>query len=386
MIRDLASLLAPVSEEDFLGHFLEKKRLHVKSDDPARAAPLFAWTKINHLIQADVLPPDRFRVARSNVDLLPTMYRYKDGAQQLRAGALQALLPQGVSLVINGVSDLVPEIGRLTDAIERRLGHRSWVNAYLSFGRGSALKAHWDEHDVLVLQIHGKKRWRSVGTPVPFPVAKHNAGNDLGTEVVWEGLLEPGDLLYLPRGEVHEAVVEEKSSVHVTFGIQTLSAINFLGWIAELAARHEVARSDLTRAAGDAALRKHEARVKERLHALIDSTSLAAYLDSEDSKRKPRPLFSLGLTETLNPTTIIVPALRRRVPIPIEPEGEIPVVVGGETHRLSAVARRILDLLFSCNETTVADLAAALGAGVAESALRSTLVDLSKAGLLGLES
>jgi ribosomal protein L16 Arg81 hydroxylase len=385
MIGDLASLLAPVSEEAFLSHFIEKKRLHVKSEDPGRAASLLPWTTINRLIQSDVLPPERFRVVRSNVDLLPSMYRHKDDEQQLRAGALQALLRQGVSLVINGISDLVPELGALTGAVERRLGHRSWVNAYLSFGKGSALKPHWDEHDVLVLQVHGRKRWRSFGMPVPYPVAKHNAGSDLGSTVVWEAVLEPGDLLYLPRGEVHEAAVADADSVHVTFGIQTLSAIDFLGWVAERASHDEILRMDLTRMAGEVALGRHEARVKERLQALIDSSSLAAYLDFEDAKRKPRPLLNIGLAGKIEETMLIVPALRRRVPIPLEPEGEIPVVIAGETYRLSVLARRILSLLLNSGETTVAALAATLGRAASESGLCATLSDLAKAGLIGLE-
>ena len=385
MIRDLVSLLAPTSEESFLSHFLKKKRLHVKSQDASRAALLLTWTTINRLLQSDVLPPERFRVVRSNVDLLPSMYRHRNGAQPLRAGALQALLPQGVSVVINGISDLVPEIGRLTDAIERRLGHRSWANAYLSFERGSALKPHWDEHDVLVLQIHGRKLWRSFGTPVSYPVAKHNAGSDLGKAVNWEGVLGPGDVLYLPRGEVHEAAVTDADSVHVTFGIQTLSAIDFLGWIAEKASHDEIARMDLTRTAGEAALGRHEARVKERLHALVDSSSLAAYLDFEDAKRKPRPLLSIGLAGNIENTTLIVPALRRRVPISVEHEDEMPVIIAGETYRLSALARRILTLLFDSGETAVAVLAAMLSRAANDSELRTTLADLSKAGLIGLE-
>ena len=153
MLRDLASLLAPASEQTFLDRFLQKARLHVKSDDPARAVSLFPWSTINQLIESDLLPPDRLRVLRANTEILPSLFRHSDGERQLRPGALQSLLRQGVSLVINGVADLVPQIGRLTDAIERRLGHRTWANAYLSFGRGSAFKAHWDPHDVVVLQM-----------------------------------------------------------------------------------------------------------------------------------------------------------------------------------------------------------------------------------------
>ena len=82
--------------------------------------------------ESDLLPAERLRVVRANVDILPGMFRHKDGSHGIRAGALQALLAQGVSMIMNGLGDYVPQVGRLSDAIERRLGHRAWVNAYLT--------------------------------------------------------------------------------------------------------------------------------------------------------------------------------------------------------------------------------------------------------------
>ena len=245
MIRDLASLLAPLPEQSFLEHFLEKKRLHVSSKEPERAVQLLPWATINHIIEWDMLPADRFKVMRAANRLPPLMFREQEGLQRLRAGPLQALLSQGASLVIDGIDEIVPQIGRLTDAMERRLAHNVGVNAYLSFGRGSAFKAHWDLHDVLVVQVHGSKRWRSYGTPIPFPdegIKKNK--QDLPTEIVWEGLLEPGDLLYLPRGEVHEATLEGKNSVHLTIRIVPRRGSDFVRWVAKQASADELFRMD----------------------------------------------------------------------------------------------------------------------------------------------
>jgi ribosomal protein L16 Arg81 hydroxylase len=384
MLKDLTSLLAPDSEQSFLEHFLEKKRLHVRSRDPGRASSLFPWTTINQLIASDALPADRVRILRANVDLLPAMFRDTDGAQQLSARRLRALLHQGVSLIIKDVGDLVPQIGRLSDAIERRLGQRVWVNAYLSFGRGNALKAHWDGHDVLVLQVHGKKRWRSYGTPMPFPVVHHNPGTNFGTAVAWEGELEPGDLLYLPRGEVHDAVVDAGNSVHLTIGIESLSGVDFLGWLAEQIASEEVARQDLTRLAGETALRQHETRFKERLQALIDRASFEDYLATENRRRKPRPLLSLGLEGVLEGSTLVVPALRRNVAISTEGESEANTTIGGETYRLSLQARRVLVVLLAREGVTLQELGDALGSSIGHELLRNAVLELVKQGIVGL--
>ena len=71
---------------------------------------------------------------------------------------------------------------------------------------------------------------------------------------MWEDVLEAGDVLYLPRGEVHEAMVEGPSSVHLTIGLQTLSGIDFLLWLAEQGAADVLLRKDVTRVGGDAGI------------------------------------------------------------------------------------------------------------------------------------
>lgn len=382
MIDSLATLLAPVSEETFLEHFLEKKRLHAKPRQRDRAATLFPWPTINHLIESDLLPAERLRVVRANVDILPGMFRHKDGSHGVRAGALQGLLAQGVSMIMNGLGDYVPQVGRLSDAIERRLGHRAWVNAYLSFGRGSALKAHWDEHDVLVVQVHGNKRWRSYGIPVAFPVSNFNAGKDLGTEIMWEDVLEAGDVLYLPRGEVHEAMVEGPNSVHLTIGLQTPSGIDFLLWLAEQGAADVLLRKDVTRLGGNAGIARRESELKARLHALIDSSNLADYLAADDARRKLRPLLNLGMEEALDSSTRLVPAWRRSVSLPADAST---LAIAGETFQLSAEAQRVLAHVLQAPGGPFADLAAGFAGSLDEPALRNAVFELARHGLVGLE-
>jgi ribosomal protein L16 Arg81 hydroxylase len=385
MIRDLASLLAPMSEQTFIEHFLEKKRLHISSKNPERTAQLLPWATINQLIECDILPPERFRVIRSAIDIAPQMFRRQDGSKRLRAGVLQTLLQQGTSLIINEIDDLVPQIRNLTDAIERGLAHRVGVNCYVSFGRGSAFKAHWDNHDVLVVQVHGSKLWRSYGTPNPFPVEKRHRDPVLPTEIVWEGLMEPGDLLYLPRGEVHDAALEGKNSVHLTIGITARRGLDLLDWLADQATDDELLRMDLTRLGGEAALQRQETRLKERLHALIDTVSLAAYLDSDDLERTPRTLLSIGQDDRLGEDTFIVPAPRRRTPLATKDEGEVAVTIGAEQHRLSATARRALSLLLERNGLRFGEFPPALGALDREESLRKGVLELVKHGLAALE-
>jgi hypothetical protein len=216
---------------------------------------------------------------------------------------------------------------------------------------------------------------------MPFPLENHGPIEPFGSEVVWEDLLEPGDVLYLPRGEVHQAELEGTTSVHITIGIQAPRGVDFLRWVADKAAADVPARMDLERLSGEAALCQQERELKARLHAMIDSASLEA----EDAKRNPRPLLSLGLADRLVSATMIVPSLRRRIPVATDGEAELAVTIGGESYRLSPERRRVLAHVLECGGLTFGALVAAFGTTTDETILRDAVIDLCRQGLVGLQ-
>jgi cupin superfamily protein len=385
MIRDLASLVAPVQEKVLIDHFLNKQRLHVKAQQADRAESLFPWATVNHLLASDSIPADRLRIVRASVDLPASMYRRQSGSKELRAGALQALLAQGVSIVINFVDEMVPQIGHLADALERRLGHRIGINAYLSFGQGSALKPHADDHDVFVLQVHGRKRWRSYGSPFLLPVERRKSPTFAPEDAVWTDTLEPGDVLYLPRGEVHEAALDGANSVHLTAAITTERGVDFVRWLSQKAEADLAFRKDITRLGGETALTQQEADLRARLHALIDTASLGTFLDAQDAERPSRPLLNMGhIGSDDGPAerTLVVPALRRRMSFG---GGEAAVEIAGERYRLSVNAKRILGLLLERNALEFGELAGALGDGLGRDEARAGVLELARNGLVSLE-
>ncbi len=108
--------------------------------------------------------------------------------------------------------------------------------------KGSAVGAHNDDRDVIVIQIAGSKHWvahsptknaahgidqipthnqqvgKVEGRPVPdafFEVADEDDPSTLRCQ------LRAGQKLYLPRGAVHWATTEKDTSVHVTLAIPT---------------------------------------------------------------------------------------------------------------------------------------------------------------------
>ena len=94
-------------------------------------------------------------------------------------------------------------------------------NAYLTPPQSQGFAPHWDDIDAFILQLEGQKRWRlyaptSSSHILPMRSSRDFNRDELG-DVILDVVLEPGDLLYLPRGMVHEAeTVGEKASLHLT--------------------------------------------------------------------------------------------------------------------------------------------------------------------------
>jgi hypothetical protein len=375
--------MAPESVEFFYDHYLRKARFHVKSADPDRAVPLLPWSTINRLIEGDVFSPKHFRLVRANNAVDPAMYRKRGDDGFLRAGVMQNLLRQGSSLILDVVDDLVPSIGRLTAALERELSSKVWGNAYLTFGTGNALAAHYDLHDVMILQVYGRKHWRCYGVPVAHPVERFDERWQAG-DAAWEHTLEPGDILYLPRGEIHAATVERGHSVHLTIAFASSRGLDFAKATIKEAAKDALFRQDIPIAAGELAIKKREAALKKSLHALIDRADLSSYLASDNRARRLRPLMNLGMSGPYHADMIIEPAVRRRIPLDIEIEGDLDISIGEEKFRLSAAARRVLEFLLRHDESTFGAIVSALGPRLSGPSVQDAVQELAEQSLVGI--
>jgi 50S ribosomal protein L16 3-hydroxylase len=111
------------------------------------------------------------------------------------------LLVQGVDLHAAPAHELLARFRFVPDA---RLD--DLMVSYATDGGG--VGPHVDSYDVLLLQVHGRRRWR-VG-----PVADATLRDDVPLKLLarfeprHDWLLEPGDMLYLPPGWGHDGVAE----------------------------------------------------------------------------------------------------------------------------------------------------------------------------------
>jgi Cupin superfamily protein len=139
------------------------------------------------------------------------------------APRLMARFDAGATLVVSQFQDMHPPLARFCRGLEKLFLHAVQCNVYLTPASAQGFRVHYDTHDVVVLQVEGRKQWRLwPDQPLPHPTRKTPWQRDIAPEgEPVEFTLRAGDALYLPRGVLHDARTQEADghSLHLTIGL-----------------------------------------------------------------------------------------------------------------------------------------------------------------------
>jgi len=362
MIESLADLLHPNNPTLLFDAAKAHQRLLLRSDRAKQFAGLAPWDRLNALITPEYIESGCVEMVRNAfilaTELLIEQERGSQSKKRIQVGALQNNCRQGLSIVINNIQDMMRDIALVNAVVEREFRCPVNTNAYISFSRDSAFKPHWDNHNVLVLQIHGRKQWTCWGQPWRFPTNKSECPvpSDLG-KPEWEGLLEPGDILYVPRGDIHAAkVIENEDSVHLSVTITPPRGEAIGLAIARLCESETIARRDLPTFASAEDREIWLAEMRAVLHRAVDRLDLEQVLTDLDQKRAPLSFTSLGLINRLTLASRFQPTLRRRLPAGWNTGDGGTVQAGGKTWRLNTQEATVLEHALHCHTLTVGEL------------------------------
>jgi hypothetical protein len=132
---------------------------------------------------------------------------------------------RGATIVLQGLHLTRPAIAAFCRSLEDTLGHPAQANAYYTPRQAQGLPVHHDTHDVFVLQVSGQKRWLVYEPAWELPLKSQKYSEEMGEpgSPVEDRVLRPGDMLYLPRGWLHEALTSETDSLHITVGVTVVT-------------------------------------------------------------------------------------------------------------------------------------------------------------------
>lgn len=115
----------------------------------------------------------------------------------------------------------VEPVYKLLSMLEDELRSPVGCNAYLTPPSSQGFAPHWDDIDAFVLQVEGSKRWRLYAPDDNADLLPRDSSRDFQEEELGKLLLDvtlhPGDLLYMPRGCIHQAqALPDAHSLHLT--------------------------------------------------------------------------------------------------------------------------------------------------------------------------
>jgi len=224
----LAWLLHPISVETFLAEIWAKTHYHVARHCADYFETVLPGPSLTEdLVAVFCQESSALRLMRETDKKGADSYRLDDGSLDL--AGIRNDFADGYTIVLDGVERHIRAIAALSQSIEVELNFPVQVNAYITPPRSQGLVPHYDDHDVLILQIQGSKTWHIYeGADVPPREIQREKDKAVAIEDLPSPIdlqLEAGDVLYLPRGKVHEAETNSEPSIHLTVGVHAPTAL-----------------------------------------------------------------------------------------------------------------------------------------------------------------
>ena len=378
--RSVLPRLVPLSTEEFAGEYWASRPLYVESAAlPGTFGDLFSLDAVDELLSRRGLRTPFIRLVKDGVITNEAVYTGSGGAGAAVADQVQdervlELFADGHTVVLQALHRLWPPLIDFAGDLAGELGHPVQINAYVTPASAQGFKAHYDVHDVFVLQITGKKRW-IVHEPVHADPLRSQPSTDhreavaarVGDPPMLDVMLRPGDVLYLPRGFIHAAEALGGTSVHLTVGVQAHTRQAVVEALVKVAADDAALRGSLPLGidvTDPAAMQAEVAATVDALVRMLQSVQLEAVTSVLEKRvrqaMRPEPLSPVAQAEVLaalKDSSVI--QLRRHLGVSIDRDGEDLVLrAAGRTLQLSETARGAIETLLEGAPLSVGKLAA----------------------------
>jgi ribosomal protein L16 Arg81 hydroxylase len=398
-LSTLAEILAPLDEVEFLQRYWNRQWTHIQGTR-GRFENLLPWVVLNQLLVRHRLDEPRLMLFQDGC-AIPTSSFISYGqarksqtarVPQLHPEELTARLQDGATLVLDNVDEMYQPISELAESLERTLHLRANANAYAGWHSSQGFNLHWDDHDVFVLQVFGRKRWQIHGVTREYPLGQDVAPNsERPKRLAWEGIIESGDVLYIPRGVWHVAFPLEEPTLHLTVGFTASTGMDLLEWVAGKLCENAAFRHDLPRLSTADEKSEYLSALRSAVNDAWTPSTLDEYLEYCDYMSKPRPRLSLPYTPLKNPlgdteNLDVKWNVTRDVAIPIPRGTTFYFRANGKEWEIAPEAVDIVNMLRDRRDHSVSDICARFGERQPTARVIEFLNGLIKHGLLVVQS
>lgn len=393
--RTLGDIFAPRDPEEFIQRILGKAYGYFPGRR-GKFSPLLTWPALNNILDSHQLDVPRLRLSRDG-KVLPaeSFISYRESRRpgaarlsRLRSSELTKQLREGATLILDAIDEIHPPITDLATNLERSLRSRVQVNLYAGWRTSPGFDVHWDGHDVIILQISGRKHWKVYSMTREFPLADDPKTEKPPEHPLWEGMLEDGDLLYIPRGWWHVAIPVDEPTLHLTVGVHRPTGLDFASWFVDRLRTNVAFRQDIPSLETVPFRQEHFDKMRAAWQGMWEPGLLDEYLAYVDARSRFRMHF--GLPWQALPD--VIPADERGwnvhwlVARPIESaDGKIRVRGNGREFTFAAEALPLLAMLEESGLCTIEDVYSRVVCSMPKEQIRLFLKELVDAGLAAID-
>jgi ribosomal protein L16 Arg81 hydroxylase len=278
----LEELVAPLSEQDFLALLRSRELTLLRGTNPNRHKTLLNWDMLIAMIGRGEHPRSlvEFKLTKESVMVPPEQWLVRVGNEnKVDPAKILKFLGDGFSLIITPIDGHVPALAALRDSIRARVSEQIKVGVIVTTGRAGAFKLHYDPEDLIILQVEGRKRWRVFGPPVINPIAGMTIPEPPPENTpLFDDVLEPGDILFVPAGNWHRCENGPGRSMHLGIFFTPPTAWHAVKRLTAQLASEEVFVKPITRLADAEERAALQADVKKRIIEIVNGLEFDDFL------------------------------------------------------------------------------------------------------------
>lgn len=230
--------------------------------DAAPLRELFSMSAVDELLADNGLTYPLFAMARDAARLPARSYTCAGRASRrdltrdlpdLRS--VRDQLAAGATLIVEQLHRNSRPVASFCRRLSYELSRPVMASAFLTPANAQGFGLHYDIEGVFVLQIEGRKTWKLYPPILPFPLRSQHWRPDAlsaqarreleqgGPHASYE--LAPGDVLWIPRGWLHDVFTTGRASLHLSLGVPPVSRYEMITHLLEALAQDEEFRRGL---------------------------------------------------------------------------------------------------------------------------------------------
>ena len=353
-MRSLINILNPYSVEEFFKKNWTNQAVFIPSEGYKKFDNLFSWEKLTYLLNFHEFHYPDLRLALDGKVL-----------DESENANLMKLCQEGATLIVNKIHKLIPELTNFTSEVKYDIGYGAQVNAYCSWPGKQGFSSHYDTHEVFILQIDGKKKWHVFPDTIKYPLPEQQSASCSPPEgePYLSCILNPGDVLYIPRGHWHYALALDEPSLHLTLGLHCKTGIDVLEWLVSELRQKEEWRRSLPLRMETASVKTHVDSLIQDLNQYLAGSNIGQeYISYLDGLAKPMAQYSLPYQAGFNlflhgtETRFKSPKFQRVKILELSDGSGYKIITLGKEVSIKGVERSLIENVFTGEPFTGSDV------------------------------